>query len=226
MLRTSPIVAAAGIAVAATAQADVIRFSNPGGMLDWVPQILAGPGYFDLDITQPATQSGAASPIGVHWFHNSPTSSTMGVVHNAFTGASARIVRSTIPVSAPVNPPGNTDLFPPFAFAPGQSVGPGLNWQQSADLGWLRFAAGDNYIVGTSFTMGVQITLGDGVHYGYIDFTLGPSHTYSITQYQPTGWGYESVAGVPLVVPGPGAGLIAFAAAAAHRRRPRKSQPA
>ena len=207
-----PFFAAAALACSTTlASATVIRFSNPNPNNYWVQTTMLAHG-FGLDITQPASQSGAFSPITIDWERQYPAGSNDLTTSNVYCQPSVRLTTVALQV---------TNIFPdpvtfyvPRDFPAGAVVGPGLNWSSSATLAWHFGFQQANWIVGNSFTMGLQLTLADGIHYGYANFILDPS------EYDPTSWGYESDPGVPLTVPAPvGSSVLLIATSALLRRR-------
>jgi hypothetical protein len=214
-MRRLALAAGAIVSFNAFAAASVIVFSNTNPVFDWHPFIYnQGPGTY-LDITQPSSQSGGSSPISIDWFRGEAISSDVGATHDMDCGTSIRVVRSTVPVQVPLDNSGLTNVYPPRAFVNGDVVGPGANWLNTATLGWYRLGTSDHWIVGTSFTMGLQVTLADGIHYGFADMVL------TSTQYQPVDWGYESNPGVALTVPAPAGGVVLFAAGLLGARRRR-----
>jgi hypothetical protein len=218
-MRLLPFIGASVVCCVAGAHASVVTFSNTGNVFNWRPYAVQQPPGLQLDITLPATQSGGATPYSISWSRGSPGGSDIGVTHDMGGSASARVVRSTVGVEAQLYSGGGPYyVYPPLDFLPGTTIGPGLNWQNTATLGWLRFDLGEHWVVGSAFTMGLQLTMPDGVHYGYGNFVLS-SGTYG-TQYQPTSWGYETDPGVPVTVPGPGGlSVIWLGATAAFRRK-------
>lgn len=218
-MRMLALVGASIVCCVAGAHASVVTFLNTGNVFNWRPNALQQPPGLQLDITLPATQSGDATPYSIFWTRGYPSGSDVGVTHDMGCSASARVVRSTVGVEAQLFSGGGPYyVYPPQDFLSGTTIGPGLTWQNTATLGWLRFDLGEHWVVGSAFTMGLQLTMSDGVHYGYGNFVL-TSGTYG-TQYQPTSWGYETSPGVPVTVPGPGGlGAVALGVTAALRRK-------
>jgi hypothetical protein len=222
-MRRIPFCVAAALCSAASTPASVVTFVNTGNAFDWVPYTLSPPhAGANLDVTLPATQAGSATPLSIHWNHYQQSVSDLGVVHTLNCSASVLLARSTAVqhILITTSAPQYVDLYPPLDFPAGSSVGPGANWQNTADLGWHLLT--EHYTAGEAFTMGLQLSMADGAHYGYARFVLAQSQAYpTLTQYEPTEWGYETSPGVPLVVPAPGAAalLVALPFAVARRRR-------
>jgi hypothetical protein len=215
-----PMTTAIILALAALpASADLITFHNTNALFEWSPQMSGSfPGPIPgtrLDITQPNTQSGDPnSPLGIGWYHAQPVTSSQGLPHFMFTGSSVRFVTSTVatPVQLSFSGP-PTNLYLPQDFSGGAVIGPGLSYSQQAHIGyhWVQ-VGGDLWIAGSSFTLGVRITLPDGPHYGFARFQ-------QVGNYIPMEWGYEDRPNVPISVPGPGSMPLLTAAALMRRRR-------
>jgi hypothetical protein len=213
--------AAAVLCAVASAPASVITFENTGGQFDWRPGVVNFPPALCLDITQPASQSGASTPFTISWSRGEEVASDTGVTHELYCGASTHVVKSTTSVRVQLFSNGTmVDLYPPQDFGSAGTVGPGLNWQPGATLGWFFFQFnGDHWIAGSAFSMGLELNMADGTHFGYARFQL-TSGTYGL-QYQPSDWGYETVPGAPIMVPAP-AGVILFAVGLGRCRRRRR----
>ena len=175
-----PFFAATAFACSTTlASATVVRFYNPNPNNCWFATTTLAPG-FNLDITQPASQSGHFHRSRSTGSGSNPQGSNDLTSSTAFCQPSVRFSTATIQV---------TNIYPdpvtfivPRHFPVGAVIGPGLTWSSSATLAW-HFGFGQaHWIVGDSFTMGLQLTLADGIHYGYADFIL-TSH------YDPISWG-------------------------------------
>src|SRR5262245_7417532 len=185
----------------AAAKGDVVPFSNADLTFWWQPFVYTGPGNY-LDITRRATQPGDLVPISLWWNHAFVISSTHGQVHRIICGTEILLARSLTGVPVPLDPGAPVNIDPPLDIPDGGTVGGALNWQTSADIGWIRSGYGDFYIAGAGFTMGLRFTLPDGVHYGYARCLLGPARpNYSFLQYHPVEWGYETLPGVALTIP-------------------------
>ncbi len=225
-MRRTSLVGAAILCSAAAAHADLVTFDNSAGVFNWRPFALQQqPGLY-LDVTLPPTQSGSATPLSIGWSRGTQSTSDGGAPHGMSAEASARVVRSTVPVWAPLYNFGNQTvaLYPPQDFQAGPSIGLGLNWQQSATLGWYYgLFGGDHWIVGSGFDMGLELIMNDGVHFAFAEFALR-NGTYGI-QYQPTRWGYETTPNVSVTVPAPAAWLVIGAGWCVAPRR-RRSTPA
>ncbi|MBL0922398.1 MAG: hypothetical protein IBJ10_09765 [Phycisphaerales bacterium] len=202
----------ASAAFGSGACAGVVKFQNVGEQFDW-RCILDGNASQAtwLDITQPASQSGAASAVAFAVTRFTGFS-TPHFNEDRIAGvtADARIVRRPSAIAL-MDEEGVVNSFG-FArsFAPGKGVGPSLAFHQTAHVAVTNFYTSP-FIERTLPTgyVGVSVLLQDGVHYGWIHLEAAENALGLFEEYNVLGWAYETQPGVAIVVPGPGAaGLV------------------
>lgn len=102
-------------------------------------------------------------------------------------------------------------------------VGPNLNWAnrvQFAHIGGGPFQPPSEVFVEDG-VLGLELTLDDGIHYGFMDLTFSNSENYGGMEAIPIRWGYETVVGQPVVIPTPGSGALLICAIVVLKSRRR-----
>lgn len=219
---------------AAAASADLVVFHNTGGMFEWESSDWQFKDYGDfLDITQGANQSGAFGPLGILYDEKSPVGSD-DFGFDRLLGDFEHVhfaQRAPEPFPSEGHPI-DTSISWAEIFAVGDAVGADSSYDYGAYLyahveyglneleGW---AAGGLYPDHNIF-VGIELTLDDGVHYGWIELRpeFGEFNGSPFwRRYYAESWGYETQAGVAAaVVPAPGgAAIIGCAVLTGLRRR-------
>jgi len=199
-------------ALASSAPAAVVSFQNHNSAFDWRCVVDGNASQATwLDITQPATQSGASS---AHAFYMQRFTgfSTPHFNEDRIVGvtADARIARRPTSIAL-TDEEGIINSFA-FArsFAPGSEVGAGLSFHQSAHVAVTNFYTQPliERLLPTGF-VGVSVLLDDGLHYGWIELAAVENPGGIYIEYDVVSWGYETQAGVGIVIPAPASGLVA-----------------
>ncbi len=223
-IRDFSVASALSLALGAVhASAAIIRFDNSADTFQWRASVDGNSSMATwLDVTRPATQSGVASPdaFGLSRFTGQ---STPHFNEDRIVGVSseARLARRPTLVTLE-DEEGILNAFG-FArsFSPGAVIGSGLTYQQSAHIAVTNYYTSPHVSrILPRGVLGVSVVLDDGVHYGWIELApiLNPAGFY--LGYDLLGWGYETVANTPLIVPAPATtGLLALSILAARRRR-------
>lgn len=173
------------------------------------------PGTF-LDVRQPAAmQSGAGATTSSFGFvvRDPPTSN--GV---ADWGVFAGTLGGGIAAGNTGFPVGGSFLFPARTFAIGDTVGPNATFTFEAPTTAFTFAE-TTPMIGDRAVVGVLFDIEGSTHYGWIELSVEPNG-----RYQPTGWAWETNAGVPagvVAIPGVGTTSLVIAGGIATRRRRR-----
>jgi hypothetical protein len=215
---------AAGFGSASQVVASVIGFDNSAGQFQWRPSGFppASGNLFDPTLA-PGQQAAAVASRSLIYTYGQIFGSDMAAPESIIGGANASIARDMTPVVVH-NPGGQEfDFFPATAFAPGQDVGGGANWQMMADAAWNSFFAGRNRLLGQESIVGIRLGLADGTHYGFVDLNWqqAPPDFGSMMMYQPVAWGYESTPNTPITVPTPAGAAVAVCGALFAKRRRR-----
>jgi hypothetical protein len=203
--------------------ADLVVHQNVGHQFEWIADWGVNPEAQFLDITQPATQSGAYSPIGLRYWDYGPDTS-MSPGKQSIQAPDVRVVTETITLWEDYNPHER-----PFGrpLALGTHVGPG---GELSTEGWLYgwFFGGPETWLGPSDTpptssvfVGVELTIAGQIHYGWIELQAtfdGPGGEFG--RFVANAWGYETNPGTPaLIVPAPAASFAAGLVLLWRRRR-------
>lgn len=208
-----------------TAFGGMVIYSNPN-QFDWSVALNGDTsGAHWLDVTQNAAQGGGQSSLGV-LYNRVIGDSTPHFNLDYVSGESNVNIARRSGLRSFVDEEGIVNSFW-FArsYAPGATIGPGDDFAHTAVLALSNYYTDEPVeasIRPVSY-IGLELDLGDGVHYGWIrvEAEEGPGGT--LLGYRATSWGYESEAGVGVVVtPAPGgaiAGLLAVGAFAGRRRR-------
>ncbi len=220
---------AAGVsALCGLAKAELRVFDNTGWAFQWNRSYnLPGPGANrgdGLDITLPATQSGAMTDFTLLINGYQPTTSN-GVTSSTISQETAlmRVANDGAQFTGP-GPQGPVTVRGARTYQVGESVGPSASWFFSATVGYYSFATGEVRVLGDSAVIGVQLNMSGAMHYGWVWLEWDAQTPWgNRLQYRPTMWAYETAANTPALVtiPAPGAGsaVMLVAACAGIRRR-------
>ena len=184
------------------------------------------PGRF-LDPTLSPEQQGSGIPNRSVFFSSAVGGGSSSVRADQLTAGPAiaftREITGTIVVDGPLE--GQQTVFRPAdTLLAGELVGPNLNFEGGAPLGYFAPALDRHRFFDERIFVGFRISLNGAFHFGYLelDYRLSPLlDGGEIMAYQPRSWAYESIPNTPImVVPGPGVALAGGAGllAAAGRR--------
>jgi hypothetical protein len=202
---------AAGLAtliLAAPVQADAIRFDNPPGPDHFVWYGGGGSG-FSLEIT-----SDAASQTGA------PTDTAFSQVNGTYF---SNYVNAPAAGGDALQVGGDSDVFL-VSVDEGTPIPSGLPWRQTiCYIDVVEYGYPSLLPEGVPTYLGAQITLGDGIHYGWIgvvmDHRPDPTSPETLDAFA---WGYETTPDTPIIagIPEPATlTLLALGAAALSFRR-------
>ncbi len=201
------------------ASAALMTFDNTGWGFAWnhsviLPGAPTIPGQ-SLDVTMPASQSGAVTPFGLVYQTVSVT--TSGELTPATIEAQSANVRIAGDGEEVVFVVGGGTFWRFIAartYDVGESVGPGASWDPRATVGVFGGpVGGDVPIVGPSAVVGVRLTMSGATHYGWVWLQWDEvTPHFNRLQYRPTMWAYETEANTPALVtiPAPGASAAAL----------------
>lgn len=219
-------------ALASAASADLLTFVNTDptftlGVYDTI-NTDDGPSGQWLDITQDVANQPAYGVVGPAWsfavYYEPGVTSGDGYQRWFSARPSARIAESPTPGVVLDGYTGTPYEVPiPQLFGAGDSIGGTAIWSTRTDIQKNNAEGSWEFlpITSTSF-IGIQLTLPDGVHYGFVEVEVYDSSPFGGFQhaYRPISWGYETDVGVPVViVPAPGAALALLGAGLTTRRR-------
>ncbi len=186
----------AGAVLAMQAPAEPVTFFNDDGVFVWEAFTLFDDGN-GLDITQPATQSGAVNDRSVVWVNFDPvTSCDIGGGSIESGLGETRIVQSEETVTVGNDCPAFETFVPARRFGPGEEIDGTALWSFAADLYPICFGVCENGdpFLGEGGIVGIELLLDGKIHYGWVELDLVG------VAYQPIAWGYETEPGVPIAV--------------------------
>lgn len=199
--------------ISATASGSLVTFNNASLSYRWamhVPSFTVG-NY--LDITQGPSQSGASNSWGLRWEEFPLTTSSSITSMDLVGNADVRVAQSAEIRHVQINSNAQ-DYQPAKAFANGQVIGPGEDWQQFTTMGAHGFSP-HWWFLDEGATLGVKLNIGGQTHFGFLTVAKVTDLAQQNWEYQPIAWGYESLANTPVTVPTPGTIALAGAAAIA-----------
>ncbi len=213
-------VAACGVVAAASAaNGAIVRYVNDGTFVWEADDPFNGVFGTGLDVTQGPDQSGDLTDRTIGWNPADPVTSGDVASAPVFGAADVRVVRSFEEVVV-IGEFGDENPFnPPEEYEDGEAIGPGENFQSSATMFAFGFAIGYFPFLGDEGTIGLEIDLPGGTHYGYVELEWTGTGTLG---YQPTALAWETEPGVAIVVPGPASVATAIALAPLVLRRRRR----
>jgi hypothetical protein len=206
------------VLLSTTASAGLVQFDNAALAFRWTTHVTGVSAGNYLDITLDSGQSGASTSRAVRLEEFSLQTSTSITSGDLIGNADASIAQSANWFHVQIGPNGQ-DYLAAKAFAAGGVIGPGDDWQGYSSISARGFSQ-RWYFMGDAATLGVRLSLGGQTHFGFITIAKVPDTAGQNYEYQPIGWGYESAANTPVVVPSPGAAcLLGLGGMAMVRRR-------
>ncbi len=206
------------MALASPASAALIQFDNAGLNFRWNRHVTGLVEGNYLDITLDNTQPGLSTARAVRIEEFSLTTSTSITSTDIIANASAAIAQGSDLFHCQ-NGSNGQDYLGAKDFESGTPINAGADWQNYTSIGARGFAP-SWFFLGESGVLGVKLNLSGQTHFGYITIAKVAQGSGGGFEYQPTGWGYESLANTPVSVPTPAsAALIALAGIASGRWR-------
>jgi len=233
--------------LAGSASASVVQYINTNPALDDLPSLLVTKDFVResqaIDIRQDAFHQPApggffAPPPGTfHFVRQDGSTSSAGAVVSIQAGADVRIASYIVEdfkkdfIYGFPQPGEYGPVESPQHFAVGDAVDGSWNWTEDSPVwgvGSLPGGGGSTTIrlLDEHAIIGIELTLDTGVHYGFVELLqvgTEPGLFGAAPLYTAVRWGWETDAGVALVIPpipAPGAGaLLGLAGLAASRRR-------
>lgn len=198
------------------ASATVVVFDNSALTFKWSPTIPGGGEGAALDPTMPPElQAQWHGPHTFGWGSDFHWSSS-AVVPEIIDGASTALGTQTFHY---VTDSGGWTFTATKTFLPGDTVGPGENWQTVTTMGATSDSIPGYYdwFLGTSAYTGIRFDFEGGTHFGWIRLAINNR------VYQPIAWAYETEADTPVtIVPAPWAPGFLVAGASVFLARPRR----
>ena len=230
-----------GLAATVSAQAAVVTFVNTNPAFaaltpyiydEFEPRFGQALDIRSDSFSQPAPLS-SSPPAGMVMFeHRFGATSTPGEVMNLYAGLGVRIASHIVNDKNDqiygFDPDTTGDIIPvepPHRFGVGDTVDADWNWVTRSPVWGL---GGDVFqvipLLQQNNILGIELTLDTGVHYGFVELEQLPlGSIFEAPTYRAVRWGWETQAGVALVIPpipAPGgAPLLACAALGVIRRR-------